>query len=160
MKKDVLIAGPHNQLRNRLRNAMTGDRRVAHVYEVTTRSELALWKVLRLVDVFFVHQSLISDFTQLPPRKSVIIATEPSMTALIHAYNAHACAYFTEQVPSDLLCAVLSQRPDGFLVDPLLAPLLIGYFSQYRRARQSAREETDVMRQMSPDWKDILPDWD
>lgn len=123
----VLIAEPQEVLRIGLHAIITSDTRASEVHDVTDESSLRRYLVSQKVDLVFVNQDLLSDFSLLQATNFVVLATEPNIPKLKAAYEYGARGYLSVNVSAELLCTTLHLTNHAFLIEPTLVPTVMEY---------------------------------
>ena len=146
MEKKVLLAEPCELLRIGLRTTLLDDARVAHIYEASTPGNFKTQLRSCPVDLVIVNQMLITDISQLPKGKFVILTAEPDISVLKAAYKYGARGYLSENVSAELLKILLGSSEETFLLEPALTPLVMnslcgGSFSSIKDELLTPREK-------------------
>ena len=124
MGKTVLLVESNDLLRAGLKSIFANDPRVAHVYEATNDKYSSLLQDTSF-DLIVINQALAGDMSTLLDENFVVITSDPNMLALKTAFDYGALSYLTINASADLLRIALDIDKNGFLVEPVLTPLLI-----------------------------------
>lgn len=126
MKSVVLIVEPQDVLRTGLKSIFLEDPSVAEVHEVTTEAELHLYLRRSQPHFIVINQELISAIPHLQAFPFLVLAEEPDIEQLQLAYMHAARGYLSVNSSVELLRSALRTSRHSFLIEPSLAPWLIG----------------------------------
>jgi DNA-binding NarL/FixJ family response regulator len=124
MGTHILLALPQNTLRSALKDAYIRSIFTPDICDVASSDELAQQLRTCSWDFVVVHQSLLTDITQLPQGQFVVITDEPDRTVFLACLIHGLRGYLLERTLSNHLLMSLLLVPGVLLIDPALSDWL------------------------------------
>ena len=126
MDKNILIVDERDVFRFGLIESFSEHIATKNIYEASTHETMLEYLRTEVIDLIFIHQSLIVEIELFSKVSFVVLALKPDIEILTSSYTAGAKGYLLETAAIELFCATLRLPEGAFLIDPLISSYLLG----------------------------------
>jgi DNA-binding NarL/FixJ family response regulator len=130
---NIIIADPRDILRIGWRTIFTSYECITNIYEAVSKEHLDQLLQTHSIDLIFVHQSLVTNITALPPKRFVLLTTKFDIYTFQAAHEHGARGYLLDNASAESLLAALTLPEDVFLTEPRIVSEVISYLSHDSR---------------------------